>query len=86
MSVIDIYLYVLRDIEIYQSGLFWFQSVLSHGLTQIVFIKTAVEVIDIETENGNLPQIYFTVGKIVGKLMQYKPLEFASLEEPDNAL
>jgi|DEB0MinimDraft_12_1074336.scaffolds.fasta_scaffold30181_1 hypothetical protein len=53
MSVVDIYLYVLRDIEIYQGGLYWFQSFLSHALTQIVYLKTAIEIIEIETENKN---------------------------------
>jgi hypothetical protein len=86
MSVVDIYLYVLRDIEIYQGGLYWFQSFLSNALAQIVFIRKAVEIIEIEAENGNQPQIYFTVGKIVGKLLEYKPIEFASLEEPDRDL
>lgn len=82
LSVVDIYIYVLADKELYDnSWTNWLQAFIQNMVSKMIPLNQYSEKITIATENEDQRMVWYLLGKVTEIMLQYEPIEDASMEE-----
>jgi hypothetical protein len=83
MSTVDVYIYYLAQIEIFESWLNWGEAFLQNMVGNIISFNNLFTKMAIATENEDQKLVWFIWGRLSYKTLDFEPIddEFMPIEE-----